>query len=336
MLRERHRSRSRSPHRPDRRQKHRTRSPHQKTPSVKRPLPLGAHEISRHDLPKYRPMFALYLDIQKQLDIEGLDETESRGRWKSFVSKWNRGELAEGWYDPHTLEKAKSASVSTPEYALSHPVSHKKRKVTASDHSENDDDAGDDYGPALPSSESTLRRSFTDNGPVSGTGVGASIPTLEDLRARDDEARLDSEQAGKSQYASLKQERTLDRKEQKALLDDLAPRAEAGTRERQLEKKREIADSNRAFAAAKDGGGDADLRDSDIMGDENSLGEVKRMKRENERRKNEREIRKEEILRARKAEREVRLAALKEKEDRTMQMFKDIAKARFGGDHDDE
>jgi len=34
--------------------------------------------------------------------------------------------------------------------------------------------------------------------------------------------------------------RKLDRKEQKAALDELVPRAEAGTRERQLEKKKEV------------------------------------------------------------------------------------------------
>ena len=33
-------------------------------------------------------MFALYLDIQKQLDLEDLEETEVKGRWKSFVNKW--------------------------------------------------------------------------------------------------------------------------------------------------------------------------------------------------------------------------------------------------------
>lgn len=86
--RHRSRSRSRSPHRSDRKSKHRTRSTHHKTPLIQRPLPLGAHEISRHDLPTYRPMFALYLDIQKQLDIDDLDEHELKGRWKSFVGKW--------------------------------------------------------------------------------------------------------------------------------------------------------------------------------------------------------------------------------------------------------
>jgi len=33
-------------------------------------------------------MFALYLDIQKQLVLEDLDEHEARGRWKSFIGKW--------------------------------------------------------------------------------------------------------------------------------------------------------------------------------------------------------------------------------------------------------
>jgi len=203
--------------------------------------------------------------------------------------------------------------------------------VSAADEEEEDGD--NDYGPALPSSESIRRRSFADNG--SKPRTGASIPTLSDLRARDEDAKYDSEQARQAEYTLLQDQRAHDRAEQKSRLDELAPRAEAGTRERQLEKKRELADSNRAFAASKDAGGDMELRDADVMGDEDSLGEVKRMKRENERRKNERELRREEILRARKAEREVRMAGLKEKEDRTMQMFKEIARARFGGDGND-
>ena len=33
-------------------------------------------------------MFALYLEVQKQLDINELPEDEVRGRWKSFIGKW--------------------------------------------------------------------------------------------------------------------------------------------------------------------------------------------------------------------------------------------------------
>jgi hypothetical protein len=51
-------------------------------------LPFGAQPISKRDLPYFRPMFELYLDIQKQKVIEDLSEDEVKGRWKSFVGKW--------------------------------------------------------------------------------------------------------------------------------------------------------------------------------------------------------------------------------------------------------
>jgi peroxin-14 len=33
-------------------------------------------------------MFALYLDVQKNILIEDLAEDEVKGRWKSFIGKW--------------------------------------------------------------------------------------------------------------------------------------------------------------------------------------------------------------------------------------------------------
>jgi peroxin-14 len=33
-------------------------------------------------------MFALYLDVQKNILIEDLTEDEVKGRWKSFIGKW--------------------------------------------------------------------------------------------------------------------------------------------------------------------------------------------------------------------------------------------------------
>lgn len=51
-------------------------------------LPGGAPQISKHDFKVYRAIFALYLEVQKQLDIEELAEDEVRGRWKRFVGKW--------------------------------------------------------------------------------------------------------------------------------------------------------------------------------------------------------------------------------------------------------
>ncbi|EXJ87941.1 hypothetical protein A1O1_04868 [Capronia coronata CBS 617.96] len=318
-MRETHRSsRSRSPHRHEgKRSRHRSRSPQHTSPRVA--LPYNAREISRHDLDLYRPMFAVYLDIQKQLEIVDLDETEVKGRWKSFVKKWNRGELAEGWYDPKTLEKART-SVQT-------------SKAPATNTQEADAGSGDDdeYGPPPPTSIGPSRNNTT----VRDTAFGASIPSLQDLRARDEQAQEEAASARGKQREGLRHERIIDRKLQKERLEEIAPLAEPGTRERQLEKKREKADSNRAFATAKEDG-DVELKEADVMGDEDSLGQLKKMQKENERRKNEREIRKEEIMRARRAETEARLAKMKEKEDRTMAIFKEIAKARFGGGAGDE
>ena len=108
------------------------------------------------------------------------------------------------------------------------------------------------------------------------------------------------------------------------------PRAEAGTRERQIEKRREAASSNRMFAAAKEGGDMAEVPESDMMGGDEGVADIKRRKQETERRKTEREIRKEEIMRARKEERDERAREFREREDRTMANLKELARQRFG------
>lgn len=63
---------------------HRSRSPTAKP--VK--LPYQARPLSKHDFDAYKPLFQSYLDIQKHIQLDELEEREARGRWKSFVSKW--------------------------------------------------------------------------------------------------------------------------------------------------------------------------------------------------------------------------------------------------------
>jgi hypothetical protein len=126
----------------------------------------------------------------------------------------------------------------------------------------------------------------------------------------------------------LRYARKMDRKEQKERLDDLAPRADPGTRERQLEKKQEAAATMRSYRDAKSPGAE-EVGDRDLMGDDDADA-YKRQKKEAEKKKNEREIRREEILRARAAEREERLAEHRAREEQTMDMLKALAKQRFG------
>ena len=124
----------------------------------------------------------------------------------------------------------------------------------------------------------------------------------------------------------------MDRKQQKEYLEEIVPRAEAGSKDRLLEKKREKADSNRLFAAGKtEAGGVDEVPEGDLLGDDDGgIEGFKKRKGELERKKNERELRKEEILRARAEEREERVRAYREKEEQTMSGLIALAKARFG------
>lgn len=115
---------------------------------------------------------------------------------------------------------------------------------------------------------------------------------------------------------------------QKAALDELVPRAEAGTRERQLEKKKEVNEKMKSFREKSPGA--AEVPDTELMGGGDGIDGYKKQKQEFERKKNDRELRKEEILRARQAERDERMQEYRKKEDGTMAMLKELAKQRFG------
>ncbi|ETN37596.1 uncharacterized protein HMPREF1541_07218 [Cyphellophora europaea CBS 101466] len=320
--------RSRSPTREHKRRRHHSRSPHTRTRP--RALPLNARELDKHDLRTYKPLFSLYLDIQKQIEIEDLEESEVKGRWKSFVNKWNRGELAEGWYDPATLNKAIDAEQSTSRRQTPPSASTARRAspVRSTEAVEENDDE-DDFGPSLPTYTVPARLSVLPHHAT--RAPGPSIPTTSDLVATR-EAAIEAAAAARASKASLlREERKAERALQAQRLEELAPRAAAGSRERQLEKRREVAASNNAFAQSAHDAGDVEVREADVMGDTDSLGELKRMKKEHERKKNERELRREEMLRARRAEREERLAIVRQKEEKTIGMLQELARARFGG-----
>lgn len=250
-------------------------------------------------------MFASYLDIQKGKVLEDMSDAEVKGRWKSFVRRWNAGELAAGWYDPTALTRAiATAKALEEDYAMATAAPAQ----TTTQHRPEPDSDGDDVGPAPP--------------PFSAPGPAR--PTRSDITLRDEaiaEAQADARD-------SIKQARKDERKTQKERMEELVPRAEPGTRERQMEKKREVAASNRAFGDAKGGGdGVQDMPEGELMGGDAG---VKEMKLREERKKNDREIKREEMLRARAEEREERLGSMRERESKTMEMLRTLAKERFG------
>lgn len=98
-----------------------------------------------------------------------------------------------------------------------------------------------------------------------------------------------------------------------------------------MEKKREKSASNREFAEARRGGSPVEgVTDADLMGGADGEDGFKKLKEKQMRKKNERELRREEILRARAEEREIRLRSYRRKEDETMDYLRAIAQERFG------
>lgn len=197
---------------------------------------------------------------------------------------------------------------------------------------EDGSNSDDSIGPELPGQENRSR----------GRRTGPSIPNLQDLELKrgsyesvynipikaDCILEMDLEN-GTSRREDIRSARKVDRKLQKEALDELVPRAEAGTRERQLEKKAEVNATMKAFRE-KSPGATAEVPDAELMGGGDGIADFKRQKMEVEKKKNERELRREEILRARAAEREERLAEYRTKEEGTMTMLKALAQQRFG------
>lgn len=172
-------------------------------------LPFQARQLSKRDLPIYQPALAMYLDIQKGLWIDDLSEEEVKGRWKSFVSKWydilcsfledtwmvkkliliiirNRGELAEGWYDPGILKKARDAQDQGQGQGQGQDQAQDRGRDTGRSQNrtspeyntgerdeEDDGDDEEDYGPDLPQQ---YKNQVNRHGP--------SIPTTQDLELR--------------------------------------------------------------------------------------------------------------------------------------------------------
>lgn len=138
---------------------------------------------------------------------------------------------------------------------------------------------------------------------------------------------LESE-AREAELSSLRLSRRADRAVQKERLDDLVPRAEPGTRERQLEKRRLTTEAMREFASARESGGDVEVPEGELLG--GGADEYRRMVESSRQRRTEREIRREEVARARNAEREERIREARAREDERLAMLREMARQRFG------
>ncbi|CAK7219060.1 hypothetical protein SEUCBS140593_003761 [Sporothrix eucalyptigena] len=310
------------------------------TTGIDRGRPTVAAETTETGMPTFEPLFAHYLDQEKNIPLADLEsddkkdskkERELQSRWRRFVDKWNGHELDDHWYEPQLFLRAVRAHDNGTSLAV-RPAVDKKEAQDEEDVEEDDDDS--DYGPALPPGEG--QSSSTTVAPIRSRHLGApgpAIPSLADLeerRAVDDDER-DAERA------ALRLARRADRAEQRERLGELVPRAAAGTRERQLEKKRELNDKMRGFRDRSPGGGGLEVGDDELMGDDGGGGSSRRsaqdVKKEAEAAQARRtywQQRREEEQRARDEELNERRAQYRAREEETMDMLRELARQRFG------
>ncbi|KAG6039543.1 hypothetical protein E4U41_002471 [Claviceps citrina] len=341
------RSRSRRPHDHDHDhdhdQHHRRRHHHHhhRSKSRERPsgaaaavsLPFSARRLGKSDYRSFEPLFAHYLDLQKQRDLGCMDEREVRGRWKSFAGKWNRGELAEGWYDPDMFARcaAEYASLAEEEGwddsasprggrggggggGGGQTTGAGSARMNSDEGDDDDDDDDDDaYVPILPGQKGPKAR------------LGAKSATTQDLSLRDE---LLQEQRETERH-QLRQARRADRALQKERLEELVPRAEPGTRERKLEKKKEVNETMRQFRDRSPAPG-LEVGDAQLLGTGDGLDEHKRMRARERTRKSDRQVRREEFERAKREEMEHRQKLWREREEGTVSMLRELARQRFG------
>ncbi|TLS27750.1 hypothetical protein PpBr36_00551 [Pyricularia pennisetigena] len=320
-----------------------------------RQLPLGARTLSRHgDYEAFESLFAHYLDLHHQIDVFELSGRELQQRWRSFVRRWNAGKLSEGWYDPEMFVKvtkewegadgkAARAAAATSRGTLS-PDRMRRQSLLGSSppkydapgagdvqrHVEQQDDeegedSDDDYVPPLPPPAGTeVARAHGWNDKRKHHGPG--IPSIQDLDVR----RAEEEEAQLRSRDEIRLARRVDRAEQKERLDEILPRAAAGTRERQLEKKRMVNEKMRGFREGS-AGATEEAGDGELMGEGGGVSDYKAALAREQRRKSEREVRKEAEARAKVEELRQRMKRYQEKEERTIGALRELARQKFGG-----
>ncbi|KZT58380.1 hypothetical protein CALCODRAFT_244310 [Calocera cornea HHB12733] len=317
---------STSPRPPKRRRISRSPSPaRSRTPPPD--LPHGANEISESDYYAKNDEFRVWLRESKHKYFDELSGEKARSYFRKFVRAWNRGNL------PDTLYKG----IASTSIAPAQQTAFKWGFADKSNRAEREalERARGEVG-SLTWGGAQRASSRAGEGPGSGPGsglekkrvqgpslpgrvAGPSMPSAADLRLAQESTQ---ELLSHDRSLSLKQ----DRRQQKDRLEELAPR-EVG-RERMLEKKRERREGDRAFREGGKGGGDEGLEvdEGRLMGGDSFQDRI--------RQRDAARGRFEEQKRAREREREAevreRTSAMRARESETMEMFKRMARERFG------
>ncbi|KAI0274802.1 hypothetical protein BC834DRAFT_815672 [Gloeopeniophorella convolvens] len=283
------------PRSPSRESRHRSESP-------TRHLPGGAEPISESDYFLKSAEFRVWLKDEKRKYFDELSGDKARKYFHKFVKEWNRGRLHKSLYAG--VDPSKQYATSQTAYKWSFASKRTKAEAEALEA------AREEVGTATYGTSGEPSRSRD-------TGVrrvqGPAMPSPADrILARE---TIEEDAAAEREY-----QRKRDKKEARERIEDMVGPRQVG-RERMLEKKQERRESDRAFREKGDEG--LELDEKTLLGGGDSF-KAQIARRDAARGK--RESAREEKMAATRE----RAAAVREKDKATMDMFMQMAKAKYG------
>ncbi|KAI0307959.1 hypothetical protein B0F90DRAFT_1807302 [Multifurca ochricompacta] len=273
--------------------------------SSSRHLPGGADPITESDYFLKSSEFRVWLKDEKHKYFDELSGDKARKYFYKFVKEWNRGRLDKSLYAG--VDPSRQSATSQTAYKWS--FASKRTKA--------DDDA--------------LRTARVEVG-VATYGVASGPPKSSDggskpvqgpaLPPQADRV-LAREAAEESVAVEREYQRKRDRTEARERIEDMIGPRSVG-RERMLEKKRERRENDRAFREREEG---LDIDDGTLMGGGDSFtAHIARRDAARARFEQKRGATREDKL---SASRE-RVAAIRDRDKATMDMFMQIAKEKYG------
>ncbi|KZT43845.1 hypothetical protein SISSUDRAFT_977870 [Sistotremastrum suecicum HHB10207 ss-3] len=269
-----------------------------------RSLPRGIDKISEADYFLKSTEFRAWLKDTKDKYFDELTGDKARHYFRKFVKRWNSGRLSDDLYAGLSpMQPSSSQTAFKWAFATKGDSKIDSQAIRA---------AREEVESATYKSQSS-----SSSGPSRSTGgriLGPSLPTPADLQL----AREEEEEARRAgRHADRKRENA---RHKERVEEQVGPK-EAG-REGALEKKRVQREGNKAHQNAKDEAG-LEVSEDILMGEGNSFQQMVARRDAARRRADE----KKQVQLSSTQERAI---ALREKEKATMDMFKAMAKERFG------
>ncbi|KAL7409671.1 hypothetical protein BDY24DRAFT_372417 [Mrakia frigida] len=274
-------------------------------------LPAGVEAISSDDYFLKSTEFRLWLKEEKNKYLDQLSGEDSRHYFKKFVKAWNRGKLSRSHYNPVSTTSLPSSSQTSYKWKFassldSRQIEHARKTVDAETNL--DRNAGPSAPPPPPS------RVF------GGRVVGPSAPPPSAGFSESDRV-MDREERKERERKERKAERKKGEKEEKE--------ERSGGREGRIEKRRETNASNREMRNKSPGG--LEIDDATLMGTGGAGDDFAARIAARDRGAAQQQDRRAQQADARRSAVGTSSSALAERNKATMDMFKNLAAAKFGG-----